>query len=774
MPVRELPIVYMREKFRFDSGDPEKPDTIIGVAKRENGDEVTIKGVMKGAHPLPHAAYLVYGDFREYRNQRNGTTTNQFCYTTIVESSPIGRTGTTKYLCLLEGIGPVVANQLWDKFDDQCVSLLRDNHEVAAAAVSSLSVKVALAAAAVLRVKKAREVTTIQLLELFDGYSFPAKLVDDCVDRFGVEAVSLVKKNPYLLLTMKGAGFKRVDRMYLDLGHDPDRAKRQALCVNYAITDNNDGHTWVLEGYADQIVGQNIGGTQPDAKRAVGLGARHSLTTRGDGLIRRMITQGVNGEIDFLDGDVWWIADGGRAAREESIVESLVRISSNPAAWPEVETLKELSNHQVDKLNHSMQSSFGIFAGGPGTGKSYTIAVLIKLLVERYGRLGKVVVAAPTGKAANRIDIALSEHGVAPMASTIHSLLKPNGYDGSVWDFEYGARKKLPAKFVLIDESSMIPTDLMAQLLEAINSKANVMLIGDTNQLPPIGHGCPLRDMVRSNRIAYGELTEPQRSSGRIVAVCDEIRRRVEIVESKKIDLEADMPENFRIVEAKMEQVPATVLALLRRGEEKYGYDPVWDAQVIVPINDKSPVSRKHLNKFLQDNLNPLAEGEAEERKRDRINHEFRVDDKVICTTNGEYPGAVLKGSSYAPDGSHRVANGDMGRVIEVREKVIIAQFYCPDRLVFMAAVGEVKVQLGFCCTCHKMQGSECKLAIPVLDDSFGAKRLCTREWLFTAFSRGKRLCTPVGSKAAMYSMMGKSSLDDRRTFLKELIQEVL
>ena len=390
-------------------------------------------------------------------------------------------------------------------------------------------------------------------------------------------------------------------------------------------------------------------------------------------------------------------------------------------------------------------------------------------------------------------------------ARTIHSLLKVSksgGKDGDgdgsgEWGFEYNASNPLPYRFVIVDESSMIDTPLMGSLLAAISKGSAVLFIGDTNQLPPVGHGAPLRDLIKAG-IPSGELTDIKRNAGTIVRACGVIRdigdsvvRSIPTDAVEAVDLEAQPPRNLPLIPASTaEDVTAKILETIRAIREGGKFDPVWDTQIVVAVNDKSCLSRKSLNKILQTELNPSGlrvEGSP-----------FRVNDKVIQLKNQFYR-VVDPKSDYRPLDSGEeafIANGEFGRVVVVEEKRTVVRFPSGDSPRFVviprgkqegdggsgdgASAGEGSVatgcnlDLGYAATCHKMQGSQSPIVIVALDDYPGASGrygVAKREWLYTAISRAEKLCYLIGKQSTALKMMRERALPGRKTFLREKIE---
>ena len=448
--------------------------------------------------------------------------------------------------------------------------------------------------------------------------------------------------------------------------------------------------------------------------------------------------------------------------------------------WPNPRDCDELSPHQQQTLAVSLSRRVGVFAGSPGTGKTFCAAAIIRRLVAMHGE-DAIAICAPTGKAAVRCTSSLRANGINGItATTIHRLLGVcrNGHDGQGWGFMFDENSPLPQRFVIVDESSMLDTDLSASLFKACAPQTHLMLCGDTGQLPPVGSGAVLRDVAASGRVPFGELTEIRRNSGMIVRGCKSIKEGKRFDAPTKIDLEAG--DNWRHFET---YSPSQTIGQLRTALTSLPsrFDPVWDVQVLVAVNEKSPLSRKDLNAMLQDLLNPT--GQRIERVR------FRVGDKVICTQNTFLP--LLKtATGRSEDAKEFVANGELGKVLAVDPKKMTVEFASPPRRCIVplsrAADGDEESKssasgasvggfdLGYAITTHKAQGSQAPIVITLIDDYGGAFRVASREWHYTALSRAESLCVTIGKWATFQQQCQRIVLRDRKTFLRERIQKLI
>ena len=760
--MEELTLIFRRERIRFPNAEGhdgmaicecERPGT-----QRELIDDnsIVVKTECAEDELKVGLSYRFYGHWTTHT--RHG---KQFVAKTFVRAKPHGEGGTLRYLCEAPNIGPLTARKLWEKFQADAMRILRDEPEVAATAVGGqFSVEKARAAGVWLKKEEAIEHCTIDLMELLDKRGFPKNTGKKAIQLWGNKAAEWIRSNPYRLMVLRGCGFKRCDDLYKDLGLPEGKLKRQALCAWYVLARDNEGHTWFRRADLIEKLGKLIAKSELRADAALALAVRAKLLAR------------------HRDGMGEWYAVYSKAKNEATIAERITELSIGESQWPSVDGL-DVSDHQRSELAKTLVAPVCCFTGAPGTGKTYTVARLTQALIDAHGA-ESVLLMAPTGKAAARMGEALAEYKVSLRPRTIHGTLGVvQRNEGEGWSFAHDESNPLGAKFYLLDEGSMPDADIFASLLRALPLGAHLLIIGDTNQLPPVGHGSPLRDMLRAG-VPAGELREIQRNAGRIVRTCHAIKDGLPWEPSRQLDLANG--ENLALIECEPHEAIDAIVAKLKRIRELGLADPVWDCQPIAAVNTKSLVARVTMNERLQAEFN--AAGMRGEGK-------FRTNDKIICLKNGFYP--TVDGEPdeniSADDGKVFDANGEIGKVALVDFKVTIATFKAPKRRIKIIGAatetnenseqsegesedaGGKRFDLAYAVTCHKMQGSEDKIVFVVLDEYPGARMVCGREWLYTAISRAKMVCFLVGNLDTARSMCLRKVLDRRKTFLAERLQ---
>ena len=705
----------------------------------------------------------------------------RFRFHTFAKLTPLSRRGVIKYLSTAPGIGAVTAGKLFDRYKQNTISQIRDL-PATVAEECGLNLEAILRVAELITEDEKYQETKVELCDLFAGRGFSSKITGYVLAKWKQAAPAVIKADPFALIGIPSAGFKRVDKLYLDLDHDPAALIRQVHCAIYCIAQNYDGHTWQP---AEAIVGRLLEFI-PDANPLEAF--RHGIKS---GLLEKIKD----------DHGKTWITSRKFAADERAAASHLRRIAANRVLWPIEEICESTSEgdglpsaHQLEQLRKATAGGIGAFVGVPGSGKTHTLAYLLKAVIKKYGA-EKIKVIAPTGRAAVRCTEALESAGVTGIrATTIHTALIQCGAMGFGTSGGFTADEKkfarLDCSFLICDEFSMPDIELAANLFKSVGSDCNVLLVGDPNQLPPIGHGAPLRDILESS-IPIGQLTEVRRNSGRIVSACLQIKAGQMFDDSPKLDLDAVPAENLKIYEAASDKESIdTLTQILTRMKT---FDPVNDTQIVVAKNKGNAVARFAANQYLQNLLNPDGKSCAQ--------NPFRIGDKIVCMKNDRF-NAVEK-IGYAPDvvGNYGdmkdpigkgsllvpITNGEIGRVIAIAPKQVVAlfpkigspgvliRFFANDGGNEDAKAGDEEdtgsagnFELGYAVTTHKLQGGSAPLVIVLVDSAAGM--VTSREWIYTAISRASRACLVIGQRSTIAKMIARKSSSIRKTFLADLV----
>lgn len=739
-PLEEFSGVYKGTRWV----SPDK-DFVIGFL--ECG--TTVKGPCEPGELVANLPYRFFGKWETSPKYGKG-----FSFATFTKDLPHGREAVVQYLLRQlkdhkTGIGHTKAHRLYDHFSSDAVRKLRMEPLVVAKAIN-ISEDQASRASQALEADAKIENTKIELIGILAGKGFPKTIFPELIERWGARAPSMIKRDAFLLLTkgFPGAGFSRVDNLYLSLGGDPAKLKRQTLCAWHHLTQTGHGDTWHPIEEAEVGIRAKVDGVNVRPVKAVKLGIRSEVLA----IYREP------------DGKKW-LTDFNHAKNEANVARLISKFQTAKTEWPEI-IPGLLSSHQDEQLSAAISSPIGILAGTPGTGKSYAAAALIRSIIKEHGA-GSVEVVAPTGKAAVRLTEVMNRYELNLQGKTIHRLLQPggNGHGTGDWGFRFNESNPLGVPYLVVDECSMIETDLMAFLLRACTVGTHILFVGDPFQLPPVGHGAPFRDMLAMPHhfIPRGELTELRRNEGLIVEACSRIKSGQPFTPAPQFgDKESGI--NLRVINvgspaALINQIKGLYESLTAQGKR----DPIEDVQILCALNEKSEAGRKKLNPFLQSLLNPKGERSS--------TNKFREGDKIICLTNGMYPSHV---STKAPPLA--IFNGELGRVTSVEDPTATEMLF-PDvgdgaRRIRIPTKGEWSdsFDLAYAITCHKSQGSEWPVVVIITDDA--ADRVCSREWHYTAISRAKERCIIFGRMATIGRQCRRVILGQRKTFLKELLME--
>ena len=411
---------------------------------------------------------------------------------------------------------------------------------------------------------------------------------------------------------------------------------------------------------------------------------------------------------------------------------------------------------QIDAVEMVLNNRFSILTGKPGTGKTFTMILILEEVRKMNWRFE---LAAPTGKAAKRMMESTGDH-----AQTIHKLLEPKKSPYGGFYFSRDAENPIDTDLVIVDEASMIDTNLFHSLLSAIDpTQTKLLLIGDPGQLPSVGPGAILRDLLRNEVIARTELTKIHRYAGTLVEACADIHAGRMYIPAKEIDLEAEKPVNLVHVEiGSPDRIQHAIeeIAIVNMANRGFHIEN-GDVQIISPVNSKGPLSCEAINKRMQFRLN----NEGEHQPYERLS--FRNGDKVINTKNKEYNDVKKKGGSS-------VVNGDIGIMIDVDfddGSSYVVEFEDPTRTVIIEKAKHHLLH-AWCITCHRFQGSEAPVIIIPVHTSFCY--FATRKWIYTAISRASKICITVGQLSAIEKMVRNVSSVKRETGLFDFMEDAM
>ena len=625
--------------------------------------------------------------------------------------------GIRRYIIRAKWVGIKVANQIVKTFAEESLQVLKNEPQKVAEAIKGITLQRAEELSASLKNQEEMEQTVIELESLIGDQHLPKHTIPDLITKHRSNAPALIRQDPYwTLMQVRGVGFPTADRVaILALGYDRESLPRRRAAVIHVLQEAADsrGHVWLTLTRLQEKV-QELTGLPP-----------------GDALEKLLEEKAV-----VVEQTMVALAD---LSREEKLVAGRVQtLLDDQASLIESLSvdLKGLAPDQQEAFGLALQNPVFILTGAPGTGKTFTL----RKIIEQFTAWNwKIALAAPTGKAAKR----MSEVIDLP-ASTIHRLLGPV-FNGEQFSFFYGKEEPLPFDLVVIDEFSMVDIRLASSLLQAIPKGARLLIVGDHYQLPSVGPGAVLRDLLAAGVPSF-ELTEIKRNSGDIVKACHAIKDDRPFLPSVRLEPETGL--NLRhIQESDPLRIQSIIRDLVAHRLPQRGYDPVWDVQVLSPMNERTALSCLHLNELLQEalNINPPIKGTP-----------YRLGDKVIQRKNEGIDGEF-------------VVNGDLGEILEVTDHHIRVRFIDPERIVSVPRKDN-HLALAYCLTIHKMQGSEAPVIILPVHSSFGG--FFNRELLYTGISRAQDICLTVGEWGALEQAAGRIGNARRVTRLTELLKE--
>ena len=635
----------------------------------------------------------------------------QFKASEIVTLPPSTLEGIEKYLAsgLIKGIGPSYARKIVQVFGERTLQVIDESP-------SFLKEVKGIGPARIARIRASwKEQKAVRDIIVFlQSHGLGTQRAVRIYKTYGDQAVAIVRENPYRLATdIWGIGFQTADELGRRLGIDPASVQRGRAALRYTLQQLAlEGHVGFPEPGVLAATLQAV----PDLPESVLHEAVEALRSEGD-LVREP------GDPPWLYLKTLFLAELG-IARRIARLQAAQQIDHPLAELNVDECLQRLQRQldiefapgQREALRAVCRNKVLIITGGPGTGKTTIVRGILELFASRRQR---IALAAPTGRAAKRLSETTGRE-----AKTLHRLLE---YDGSPGGFKRHANNPLQLDLLVVDESSMVDVPLLYQLLRAVPNHACVVLVGDVDQLPSVGPGSVLADLIASGVVAVARLTEIFRQAGqsRIVRAAHAIRAG-ELPEPAPPGSDSD----FYFIEA---DSPARILdrldALLRqRIPRRFGFDPVREVQVLTPMN-RGDLGTQAVNRYLQDLLNPP--GTAAEVQR--FGWCFRVGDKVMQTQN-----------NYDRD----VFNGDVGQIarIDESEREVIIDF---DGREVRYDYNELdELTLCYAMSTHKSQGGEYPAVVILLHTQHF--KMLQRNLLYTAVTRGRRLVVVLGSRQAL------------------------
>lgn len=647
---------------------------------------------------------------------------------------------------LISGVGEKLAKKIVDKFGEKTFEII-DQEPSKLTQIPGISKEKAYSISE--QYKSEYELKNVMLA--LNEYEFSAVMAIKIYDKYKEKTLDVLKENPYALARdIEGVGFTKADELAKKIGVEREhwgRIKAGILFVLNAI--KSDGHTCCSKVFLEQEVMRLL-----DVDIELVNNAMEMLN-----LERKLVIKVYDSEVMVCNIALYY--------KEQEIAKRLMTLASaekklnanfdvrKEMAQTERELKIDLVKEQREAIINSMVKGVTVITGGPGTGKT----TIIKALIHMVAKLDEtVLLAAPTGRAAKRMEIATQSE-----TKTIHRLLEIAFNKDKSFESQFFCRNEdnpLETDVLIVDEISMVDIYLMDSILKALRCNQRLVLIGDTDQLPSVGAGNILRDIIKSGKIKVIRLEQVfrQAKESAIIINAHKINHGEEIIANK------EKSDFFIIDEKTQNDVKNTLVDLMtKRLPAKYeDLDVMKDVQILVPMR-KGLLGVHELNGVMQNALNLKSDDKEEYEYRNTL---YRVGDKVMQTKNNyNLIWKVPAGSGLVVDEGMGVYNGDMGVIKEIDkyEKVITVEFDGKKRVDYeYANLGEL--DLSYVTTIHKSQGSEYPIVILPLFS--GPTVLLSRNLLYTAVTRAKKMVIIVGNRETIRKMISNNKEVERDTSL--------
>lgn len=724
-PSQEGPVALsgVIEKVIFQSEDSQ---FTVASLKTESGQTLTITGCLGACSPGEEVE--VVGEWSLHKKHGRRLQVREF-------STKVPRTvtGLKRFLSsgLIPGIGEKRAEQIVNRFGEQTVDVL-ENQPERLKEISGLGEKTWKAAAEAFRQYRGLR----DLLIFVQGHGVSMTRGMQIFNEYGAGAMSILARNPYKLADdITGIGFKTADSIAGKLGMSKDAPERVAAGLLYVLRQACDkGHTYLPK---DVLL---------DATSEM-LSVDRQKTEEGC----RTLVEAKELAVDPLRDQAIFLPK--LLTRETSLADDLVRLLVSAPSFDPVAALEEceraaeqdgftLTIEQTAAVQKALSGKVTVITGGPGTGKTALVGRLARTCKTLRLRLA---LCAPTGRAAKRLSEATSF-----AAKTIHRTLEYNAFKKR---FKFNRRRKLEVDLVVMDEASMVDVRLMGMLVEALPDTCSLVIVGDVDQLPSVGPGSVLKDVIQSGQVPTERLTHifRQETAGgeanMIVVNAHLINQGKPPAFPRRGE---ELTQFYFVDRTTPEAVMKTIIPLVRdRIPKRFGFDPFTDVQVITPMH-RGPAGTTSLNEVLQRALNG----------RGKLfqfgGRTFRLGDKVMQTRN-----------NYDKD----VFNGDIGVIasIDGENKKLVIDF--GDKKAGYSPIEMSELVLAYAISVHKSQGSEYQaVVLPLVTQHY---LLLQRNLIYTAVTRAKKLVVMVGARKALYIAVRNDKTSERYTLLKERLIEL-
>lgn len=718
--------------------------TVLNLISDE--DEITCVGIFpvvtEGEILLLHGEYTSHPTYGE-----------QFQMKSYETKPPEDVLSMERYLAsgAIKGIGVALAARIVRRFKNDTFRIMEEEPE-RLAEIKGISERMAMEISNQMVEKKDLRDAMIFL----EKYGISTNLAVKIYQAYGQEIYSVIRENPYRMAEeVSGIGFKIADEIASRVGIRTDSDFRIRSGILYCLTGAATlGHTYLpreeLLRYANQLLGvepEHIEG------HIMNLAMDGKVELKEEGIYAKSfyrMEQRSAGMLHALN-QVYDVTPA-------KLAQAIARISE--------EEQMELDEWQAEAVRQAATHGLFVLTGGPGTGKTTTIRAMISYFV---GEGYDIFLAAPTGRAAKRMSETTGYE-----AKTIHRMLEVNGAMSEAEEsakqiggmFERNEKNPLEADVIIIDEMSMVDITLLYALLKAVGAGTRLILVGDVNQLPSVGPGNVLRDIIASGCFPVVTLQKIFRQASQ----SDIVVNAHKINDGEHIALDNKSKDFFLLKRYDADVIINVMLQLVKQKMPRYVDATSYDIQVLTPTR-KGLLGVERLNTILQQYLNPPAKQKQEHQVGDRI---FREGDKVMQIRNNyQLEWEIRSRYGLAIDKGLGVFNGDVGIIQEINDySSTVSVLYDENRLVQYPFKGLDELELAYAITIHKSQGSEYPAVVmPLLP---GPRMLMNRNLLYTAVTRARKCITIVGDENVFYQMVDNTTQQRRYSGLQERIKEAL
>lgn len=672
----------------------------------------------------------------------------QFKVDAFEEKAPEDEEAIERYLGsgAIKGVGLALAARIVRRFKEDTFRIIEEEPE-RLAEIKGISERKAMEIAD--QVNEKRDLR--QAMIFLQQYGITMNLAVKVYQAYGQEVYGIIKENPYRLADdIEGVGFRTADEIAVRVGIRMDSDFRIRSGILYVLLQaSGEGHTYLPEGEltarTKQLLEVDEGQIE---KQYMDLAIERKIIMKqsGDGQ-----TQIYAASFYYMEANTATMLKQLNVNYDVPDIEIEQRIRNI-----EKQTGMELDEHQVTAVKEAVRNGLLIITGGPGTGKTTTINTIIKYF-ELEGM--DIFLAAPTGRAAKRMSETTGFE-----ARTVHRMLELNGGMDGKAGFERNEQNPLETDVVIVDEMSMVDITLMHSLLKAVAVGTRLILVGDVNQLPSVGPGSVLRDIIQSHECNVVMLTKifRQASTSDIIVNAHKINHGEEVtLDNKSMDF-------FFLKRYDADVIINVMLQLVKQKLPKFVDATPYDIQILTPMR-KGLLGVERLNGILQQYMNPPSQQKREKEHGDAI---FREGDKIMQTRNNyQLEWEIRTKFGLSVDKGTGVFNGDMGIIREINDfaETMTVEFD-EGRMVEYPYKLLDELELAYAITIHKSQGSEYPaVVIPLLS---GPAMLMNRNLLYTAVTRARKCVTLVGNEATFAQMVQNTSQQKRYSGLCDRLRE--